>query len=117
MKKKFLSLLLIAPLFLGSCVRNNGMCECVEKIDANHDGLCDTCNKQIEGLCVHKDEDGDHVCDICGTELTFEAVAVSLGNVTLPETIEIGATLTNEQVKVKQKVELYHNLLKFILKK
>ena len=98
--KKFLSLLLVAPIFLASCVHNNGMCECVKKVDENDDGLCDVCGKQIEGKCVHKDENGDHICDICGIELPHELVAKSLGKVTTPELIMVGETLKTDQVKV-----------------
>ena len=99
--KRFLSLLACAPLFLSSCIMNNGLCTCLEPKDLNFDGLCDTCGNPIEGMCVHQDENGDHICDICGEEIIDPEVGpadhrqiVSLGAVTAPEKILVGATLS-----------------------
>ncbi len=69
--KKLLALLVVSPLFLGSCVRNNGYCYCDEKTvkDENDDGICDICGLPIAGYCHHEDADGDGYCDICGHDM------------------------------------------------
>ena len=102
--KRFLKTLLVAPLFLSACVLNNGLCMCEDKVDANNDGLCDICGKQIEGLCVHEDKDQDGVCDICGEDIVQPEEegekAKTLGTITVPNSIKVGETLTPEQVSV-----------------
>ena len=72
--KKFLALLVVSPLFLGACVRNNGYCGCSESEvkDENNDGICDICGLPIVGYCGHADADGDGYCDICGHEINAE---------------------------------------------
>ena len=69
--KKLLVLLAVAPLFLGSCVRNNGYCSCDESTvkDENNDGYCDICGLPIVGFCHHEDKDEDGYCDICGHDM------------------------------------------------
>ena len=113
--KKILTLLMAAPLFLGSCVINNGLCTCESKIDANNDGLCDTCGKGIEGLCVHEDHDGDKICDICGEEIydpsqgetptpqPTEKTFVGLGEVTVLKEFVIGEDVFASDFKVVAK--------------
>ena len=72
--KKLLALLVISPLFLGSCVKNNGYCACseTEVKDENNDGICDICGLPIVGFCQHEDKDDDGYCDICGREINAE---------------------------------------------
>ena len=69
--KKLLVLLAVAPLFLGSCIRNNGYCSCDESTvkDENNDGYCDICGLPIVGFCHHEDKDEDGYCDICGHDM------------------------------------------------
>ena len=69
--KKLLALLVVSPLFLGSCVRNNGYCYCDEKTvkDEDDDGICDICGLPIAGFCHHEDKDEDGYCDICGHDM------------------------------------------------
>lgn len=67
--KKLLTLLIALPLFISGCTKNNGLCCCAESKDEDHDHICDVCKKPIEGLCIHVDNDGDHYCDKCGQYL------------------------------------------------
>ena len=71
MNKKSI-LLLIPAFFLASCVKNNGLCFCENSVDENGDGICDKCDKRIEGTCAHEDLDGDLFCDKCGAPLEEE---------------------------------------------
>ncbi len=69
--KKFLALLAVSPLFLASCVKNNGYCYCDEKTvkDDDDNGICDICGLPIAGYCHHEDKDNDGYCDICGHDM------------------------------------------------
>lgn len=82
MKKhsNLLKILLISPLFLASCIKNNGLCFCANPVDKDEDGLCDTCGLPIEGACVHIDEDKDGYCDKCGGKLTSDTNPNQGGN-------------------------------------
>ena len=83
--KRLFAFLLAAPLFLGSCIKNNGLC--YTHIDNNKDGICDVCGAKvkidgggegegsggdIEGnpCSEHVDKDLDGVCDVCGSVLS-----------------------------------------------
>ena len=80
--KKLFAFLLAAPLFLGSCIMNNGIC--YTHTDANQDGICDVCGSKVKvepsndpnsevipgNPCVnHVDHDLDGTCDICGANM------------------------------------------------
>lgn len=84
--RKFFTLLLAAPLFLSSCIMNNGLC--YEHVDKNSDGICDVCGQKIPSKggstssggdipgnpCTeHKDHDLDGKCDICGANMSSPA--------------------------------------------
>ena len=77
-------LLALTSLTLASC----GAKECINHIDANHDGKCDVCEKEVpvnhvdndkDGKCDvcgkeinHVDNNDDNICDICGADLSKE---------------------------------------------
>lgn len=88
--KKIFAFLLAAPLFLSSCIMNNGIC--YVHTDANKDGICDVCGSKVkvepgeseshdhdhggEGggsvspCTTHTDLDFDGKCDVCGADLS-----------------------------------------------
>ena len=92
--KKLFAFLLAAPLFLGSCVMNNGIC--YEHVDANKDGICDVCGSVVKSssseggsseggggssggggdipgnpCTTHIDHDLDGKCDNCGADMSI----------------------------------------------
>ena len=87
--KKLFAFLLAAPLFLSSCIMNNGICYTHK--DANKDGICDVCGAAVkidgEGsgsssnsdvipgnpCTTHVDHDLDGTCDVCGAVLSIPA--------------------------------------------
>ena len=82
--KKLLTFLVAAPLFLGSCIMNNGICYTHK--DENKDGICDVCGAKVKvepsqndpnstvipgNPCVnHVDHDLDGTCDVCGANMS-----------------------------------------------
>ena len=44
--KKLFTFLLAAPLFLASCIMNNGIC--YTHVDNNKDGICDVCGTKVK---------------------------------------------------------------------
>ena len=87
--KKLFAFFLAAPLFLSSCIMNNGIC--YTHVDNNKDGLCDVCGSKvktegsgsesssnsgdIEGnpCTTHVDHDLDGTCDVCGATMSAPA--------------------------------------------
>lgn len=84
--RKLFALLLAAPLFLGSCIMNNGICYTHK--DADKDGICDVCGSKVKvepsedpnsevipgNPCVnHVDHDLDGTCDVCGANMASPA--------------------------------------------
>ncbi len=84
--RKLFAFLLAAPLFLGSCIMNNGIC--YTHTDANKDGICDVCGSKVKvepsedansgvipgNPCVtHVDHDLDGTCDVCGANMAAPA--------------------------------------------
>lgn len=80
--KKLLAFLVAAPLFLSSCIMNNGIC--YTHTDADKDGICDVCGSKVKvepssdpnsevipgNPCVtHVDHDLDGTCDVCGANM------------------------------------------------
>ena len=87
--KKLIAFLVAAPLFLSSCIMNNGIC--YTHTDNNKDGICDVCGTKVKvdpsgegdhdhdhshedipgNPCTnHVDYDLDSKCDICGADLS-----------------------------------------------
>lgn len=87
--KKLFAFLLAAPLFLGSCVMNNGIC--YTHVDNNKDGICDVCGSAVKvtpsgdgdhdqgsgggvipgnPCTTHVDHDLDGKCDNCGADMS-----------------------------------------------
>ena len=85
--KKLITFLVAAPLFLGSCIMNNGICYTHK--DADNDGICDVCGAAVktsgggeEGsgskeqdlpgnpCTTHVDHDLDGTCDVCGASMS-----------------------------------------------
>lgn len=86
--KKLFTTLITAPLFLCSCIMNNGIC--YEHTDANKDGICDVCGAHVKiddggeetpspsdipgNPCTeHVDHNLDGVCDVCGANISAPA--------------------------------------------
>ena len=84
--KKLLAFLLAAPLFLSSCIRNNGIC--YTHTDADKDGICDVCGSKVKvepsndpnstvipgnPCSEHVDHDLDGTCDVCGANMSAPA--------------------------------------------
>ena len=84
--RKLFTFLLAAPLFLGSCIMNNGICYTHK--DADKDGICDVCGAKVKvepsndpnaevipgNPCVtHVDHDLDGTCDVCGANMSIPA--------------------------------------------
>ena len=83
--KKILAFLLAAPLFLSSCIMNNGIC--YTHVDNNKDGICDVCGSHVKvdpsgdhdhdhggdipgnPCTTHVDHDLDGKCDVCGADM------------------------------------------------
>ena len=59
---KFLSLLSLSLVLSGCSFLKTLLCN--GHIDADHDGKCDNCGKEV--TVYHFDDDNDHKCDICG---------------------------------------------------
>ena len=86
--KKLFAFLLAAPLFLSSCIMNNGIC--YTHTDNNKDGICDVCGNKVKvdgessssgdssasgdiagnPCTTHVDHDLDGTCDVCGAVLS-----------------------------------------------
>lgn len=81
--RKLIAFLFAAPLFLSSCIMNNGIC--YTHTDANKDGICDVCGSKVKvepsenpnsevipgNPCVtHVDHDLDGTCDVCGANMS-----------------------------------------------
>lgn len=87
--KKLLALFLAAPLFLSSCIMNNGIC--YTHTDNNKDGICDVCGSKVKvdgggsssgdnssgsgdiagnPCTTHVDHDLDGTCDVCGATMS-----------------------------------------------
>ena len=84
--RKLIAFLVAAPLFLSSCIMNNGIC--YTHTDADKDGICDVCGSKVKvepsessnsevipgNPCVtHVDHDLDGTCDVCGANMSTPA--------------------------------------------
>ena len=87
--RKLIAFLVAAPLFLSSCIMNNGIC--YTHTDADKDGICDVCGSAVKidkdteeeqqkstdipgnPCTTHVDHDLDGTCDVCGAVLSTPA--------------------------------------------
>ena len=65
-KTVFCLLFLLIIVILASCGTSPESCV---HTDDNHDGICDQCEKRLDGETVHYDGDGNSICDGCGARL------------------------------------------------
>ena len=57
-----LSLVMVLSFTLAACQPT----ECTNHVDANSDGICDICGKDLRADCNHVDANHDGICDKCG---------------------------------------------------